>query len=170
MRAVPDSLGVTSAREPDTEAIAAHLREADLLDPAELRELIPSLLILEGVAIRASPPFDAEATAALRACNQRLLDAADDPPAAVRADDEFHRRLTSGCDNRELLEVISLVREALLGWEREYMAAPERLRRSVREHEAIVAALERGDHAVAAERVRDNFTSGMPASAPPRRA
>jgi DNA-binding GntR family transcriptional regulator len=147
----------------DIQAIAEHLRQADLLDPAELRELIPSLLMLEGVAVRESPPFDAGAIAAMREANRRLRDSADDPAAAVRADDEFHRHLTARCDNPHLLEVVELVRKALLGYERVYMLSPERLARSVDEHEAIVAALESGDHALAAERVRENFTSGMPA-------
>jgi hypothetical protein len=31
---------VGSARDPDIQAIADHLRQADVLDPAELRELI----------------------------------------------------------------------------------------------------------------------------------
>jgi DNA-binding GntR family transcriptional regulator len=38
------------------------------------------------------------------------------------------------------------------------MLSPERLAQSVGEHEAIVAALECGDHALAADRVRVNFT------------
>jgi DNA-binding GntR family transcriptional regulator len=160
-------LGVGSARDPDVQAIAEHLSEADLLDPAELRELIPTLLILEGVAVRESPPFDAETIAALRASNRRLLDSAGDPGAAALADDEFHRRLTAGCDDAHLLEVVDLVRKALLGYERLYMLSPERLARSVDEHEAIVAALESGDHVLAADRVRENFTSGMPASDAP---
>ena len=147
---------------PDVQAIAEHLRQADVLDPAELRELIPSLLILEGIAIRESPPFDAEAIAALRAANQRLSDSKADPTAAALADDDFHRRLTGGCTNSSLLEAVDLVRKALLSYERLYMLSPERLARSVDEHEAIVAALESGDHALAADRVRENFTSGLP--------
>ncbi len=153
-----------SRRDPEIEALAQHLREADLLDPAELRELIPSLLILEAVAVRESPRFDAETIAALRASNRRLGDSADDPTAAALADDDFHRRLTAGCGNAHLLEVVDLVRKALVGYERLYMLSPERLARSVDEHEAIVAALEAGDHAAAADRVRDNFTSGLPES------
>jgi DNA-binding GntR family transcriptional regulator len=150
------------ARDQDIEALAEHLREADVLDPAELRELIPSLLILEGVALRESPPFDAEAIAALRAANQQMLDSAGDAAVAAAADDEFHRLLTSACDNAHLLEVVDLVREALVSYERAYLLSRERLERSVSEHEAIVAALERGDHELAAERVRENFTSGLP--------
>jgi DNA-binding GntR family transcriptional regulator len=159
---LPDSRGVGSTRDPDVEAIAAHLRQADVLDPAELRELIPSLLMLEGLAVRESPPFDADAIAALRAANRRLLDSAGDAEAAALADDEFHRRLTAGCKNAHVLELVDLARKALLSYERLYMLSPERLARSVGEHEAIVAALERGDHALAADRVRENFTSGLP--------
>jgi DNA-binding GntR family transcriptional regulator len=149
-------------RDPDIDAIVEHLDQTDVLDPAELRELIPSLLILEGVAVRESPPFDAEGIAALRAANRRLLDSAEDPTAAALADDEFHRRLTAGCGNAHLLEVVDVVRKALLGYERLYMLSPERLAQSVEEHEAIVAALESGDNELAAERVRENFTSGLP--------
>jgi DNA-binding GntR family transcriptional regulator len=153
---------VDAPRDPDIEALAEHLRQADVLDPAELRELIPSVLILEGVAVRESQPFDAEAIADLRAANRRLRDSADDPSAAALADDEFHRRLTAGCTNGQLLEVLNLVRKALLRYERLYMLSAERLAQSVGEHEAIVAALESGDHGLAAERVRENFTSGLP--------
>jgi DNA-binding GntR family transcriptional regulator len=152
-----------STRDPDVQAIAEHLRQANVLDPAELRELIPSLLILEGIAVRESPPFDTEAIAALRAINRRLANSVADPTAAALADDDFHRRLTAGCGNTHLLEVVDLVRKALLGYERLYMLSPERLARSVAEHEAIVAALESGDNALAADRVRENFTSGLPA-------
>jgi len=98
----------------------------------------------------------------LRAANKRLLESAGDAAAAVAADDEFHRRLTANCGNPRLLEVIDPVRRAMLGYERVYMLSPERLARSVEEHEAILAALERGDHVRAAELVRENFTSGMP--------
>jgi DNA-binding GntR family transcriptional regulator len=146
--------------DPDVQAITEHFRKADMTDPAELRELIPSVLLLEGVALRESPPFDGEAIAELRATNQRFLEAADDAPAAAQADDDFHRLLTARCGNAHLLEVIDVVRKALLRYEREYMLAPGRVKQSVGEHEAIVEALERGDHALAAERVRENFTSG----------
>jgi DNA-binding GntR family transcriptional regulator len=153
---------VDSPRDPDIEAIAEHLRQADVFDPAELRELIPSLLILEGVAVRESPPFDGEAIAELRAANDRLRDSAGAPTAAAEADDDFHRGLLTGCEDAHLLEVVDLVRKALMRYERVYMLSPDRLARSVDEHEAIIAALEAGDHALAADRLRVNFTSGLP--------
>jgi DNA-binding GntR family transcriptional regulator len=153
---------VGPTREPDIQAIAEHLRQVDVLDPAELRELIPSLLLLEGVAVRESPPFDPERIAALRDANRRLHDSAGDPTAAALADDEFHRRLTAGCGNAHLLEVVDLVRTALIGYERLYMLSPERLAGSVEQHEGIVAALESGDQVLAADRLRENYTTGLP--------
>jgi DNA-binding GntR family transcriptional regulator len=154
--------GVGAAPDPQVEEITALLRDAGSLDPAELRELNPSLLILEALAVRESPPYDAETIAELRAANRRLLESAGDATAAALADTQFHRRLTAGCGNPRLLEVIEPVRRALLGYEREYMLSPERLARSVDEHEAIIAALERGDHALASDLVRQNFTTGIP--------
>jgi DNA-binding GntR family transcriptional regulator len=153
---------VASPGEQDLQALARHLRDADVLDPAELRELIPSLLLLEATAIREAPPFDAEAIAALRAINQRVRDSQGDATAAAQADDDFHRRLLGGCRNAHLLDVVDLVRQALLGYERLYMLSPERLALSVEQHEAIIAALEAGDHALAADRIRENFTTGLP--------
>jgi DNA-binding GntR family transcriptional regulator len=153
---------VDHPRDRTIEELAEHLRDADVLDAGELRELIPSLLILEGVAVRESPPFDAEAIAGLKAANERLRDSPDDAAAAALADDEFHRRLTAACTNANLMEVVDLVRKALLGYERLYMLSPQRLTLSVEQHEAIIAALEAGDHALAADRIRENFTSGLP--------
>jgi DNA-binding GntR family transcriptional regulator len=153
---------VGAAHETDVREIIDRLREADCLDPAELRELNPSLLILEALAVRESPPYGAEAIAELRAANKRLLESAGDPSAAALADDEFHRRLTADCGNPRLLEVVDPVRRALMAYERVYMLSPERLARSVDEHEAIVAALECGDHERASDLVQENFTSGMP--------
>ena len=148
--------------DPNVEELAERLRQANELDAGELRELIPSVLILEGVAVRQSPPFDADAIAALKAANQRLRDSGGDADAAARADDDFHRRLTAGCGNAHVLEVLDIVHKALERYERLYLTSPDRLARSVAEHDAIIEAIEAGDHDLAADRVRVNFTSGLP--------
>jgi DNA-binding GntR family transcriptional regulator len=153
---------VAPSRDPEIREIAARLRAAERLSSDELRELYPSVLILEALALRESPPFDATAIAELRAANQRLLDSKGDAVAAALADDDFHRRLTAHCGNDRLLEVLAPVRQSLLAYERVYMLSPERLKRSVDQHEAIVAALEAGDHEGAADQLRENFTSAIP--------
>jgi DNA-binding GntR family transcriptional regulator len=132
------------------------------LDSAELRELYPAVLMLESIALRDQPRFDAEALDELRAANARLRAAEGDGAAASLADDAFHRRLTAACGNERLLAVLEPVRRELLRYERIYMDAPERLARSARQHDEIVAALEAGDNALAAQLVRANFTTALP--------
>jgi RNA polymerase sigma-70 factor (TIGR02960 family) len=153
---------VEAAQDPDVHDVIARLRDADSLDPAELRELNPSLLILEALAVRESPPFGTDAIAELRAANKRLLDSAGDATAAALADDDFHRRLIANCGNQRVLDAVDPVRRAMLGYERVHMLSPARLARSVDEHEAIIRALERGDHSGAADLLRENFATGMP--------
>ena len=58
----------------------------------EARRLYPSVVVLESLAVRQSPAFDDAALDALRAANERLRAARDDPAAAIAADDDFHRR------------------------------------------------------------------------------
>ena len=54
------------------------------------------------------------------------------------------------------------IKRALLRYERVYMVDPARIERSAAQHEAIVAALEAGDHAAAAQLVRHNLSRGLP--------
>jgi DNA-binding GntR family transcriptional regulator len=91
-----------------------------------------------------------------------LLDARDDAPGAVAADDEFHRLLVAGCDNEHLLAALRPIKRALLRYERVYMLDPARIERSAGQHDAIVSALESGDHAAAAQLVRQNLAHGLP--------
>ena len=84
------------------------------------------------------------------------------PGAAIVADDDFHRVLTAGCGNQHLLAALDPVRHALLRYERVYMREPVRIERSVAQHEGIIEALARGDHADAAQRVRENLSGGLP--------
>jgi DNA-binding GntR family transcriptional regulator len=132
------------------------------LDSGELRELYPAVLLLESIGVRDRPPFDAACLDTLRAANERLRASRGDAAEAALADDAFHRALTAGCGNDRLLAVLDPVRRALLRYERIYMLDEQRLARSVAQHDAIIAALDAGDQARAAELVRENYTSGMP--------
>ena len=85
-----------------------------------------------------------------------------DPAAAMLADDDFHARLTAGCTSEPLLAVLRPVKRALLRYEHVYMREPARIERSAAQHDEIVRALERGDHADAAQRLRRNLTRRPP--------
>jgi DNA-binding SARP family transcriptional activator/DNA-binding GntR family transcriptional regulator len=128
---------------------------------SEARRLYPTVVVLESLAVRQMPPLDATALAALRAANERLRSSGG-PLAAVAADDDFHRVLTADCGNAHLLAALDPVRRALLRYERVYMREPGRIERSAAQHDGIIEALERGDHADAAQRVRENLSGGLP--------
>jgi DNA-binding GntR family transcriptional regulator len=82
--------------------------------------------------------------------------------AAIVADEDFHGHLASACGNEPLLAALRPVKRALLRYEQVYLLDPARVERSVAQHDAIIAALERGDQAQAAQRVRENLTGGLP--------
>jgi len=129
---------------------------------SEARELYPLAVALESIAVRQSPPLDRRALDAIRNANARMRAALHNPCAAIVADDDFHARLTADCGNERLLAALRPVKRALLRYERMYMLDPARVERSAAQHDAIIAALERGDHAQAAQRVRANLTGGLP--------
>ena len=129
---------------------------------SEARRLYPSVVVLESLAVQTMPPLEAPALDALRGANDRFRASAGDPAAAIAADDDFHRALTASCGNEHLLAALAPVRRALLRYERVYMRVPARIERSVAQHDAIIAALARGDHARAAHLVRENLAHGLP--------
>src|SRR5215207_7905866 len=129
---------------------------------SEARELYPLVVVLETIAIRRSPAFEPAVLEALREANRRMRAAVGDPSAAMLADDDFHARLTAGCPSEPLLAVLRPVRRALLRYEPVYMLEPARIERSAAQHDEIVRALERGDHAEAAQRLRHNLARGLP--------
>jgi DNA-binding GntR family transcriptional regulator len=128
----------------------------------EARELYPLAVVLETIAIRQSPPFESAAIEGLREANRRLRAALRDPTAAMLADDDFHTQLTAGHPSEALLAVLRPVKRALLRYEHVYMREPARVERSAAQHDEIIRALARGDHAGAAQHLRGNITGGLP--------
>ena len=128
----------------------------------EARRLYPSAVVLESLAVRVSPAYRAATLAALREANARFRGALANPMAAIRADDEFHRALTEGCENPHLLAALRPIKQALMRYESVYMLDPARIERSAAQHDAIIAALAGGDQAGAAQLVRENLARGLP--------
>jgi DNA-binding SARP family transcriptional activator len=136
------------------------------LGVVEARELYPLAVVLESIAIRQSPAFTQSALEGLREANRRMHAASHDATAAMQADHDFHARLTSGCDSEPLLAVLRPVKRALLRYEQVYMNEAVRVERSAAQHDEIIRALERKDHAEAAQRLRRNLTAGLPELTP----
>jgi DNA-binding GntR family transcriptional regulator len=132
------------------------------LDEDELRELYVVSMLLEGLALRTSPPFDEKALAGLRDANERLARAVGDTAAAVAADDDFHAALVNHSGNDELCRTHRQAHQALIRYERFYYVGEDHIRRSTSDHERIIAALEAGDHEAAVAAVRANYEGSLP--------
>ena len=132
------------------------------LDEIELRETYPVVLLLEGLAVRSTPSFPADAIAHLREINADMERDGHDAAAAATDDFRFHEELVRHCDNDQLLGTLRPLKRRLLRYELAYMSLPRNVGRSVAQHAEIVDALERGDRDAAAATVEANFRAAMP--------
>jgi DNA-binding GntR family transcriptional regulator len=130
------------------------------LDEASVRELNAVTALLESLAVRLAPRFDAQRRAALRAANARLR-AARNPVAAAIADRDVHRRLVEPGADAVLLDTLRPAQAAL----RPLAAGGPvgDVRRHAAEHDEIIDALAAGDVATAADRLRAHVTRRLPA-------
>jgi DNA-binding GntR family transcriptional regulator len=132
------------------------------LSEIEVREGYPVVILLEGLAVRTTPGFRAEAIARLREINDEMANESNDAMAAATHDYEFHEELVRHCGNEQLLGTLRPLKRLLLRYEYNYMSAEDFVSRSVRQHAAIIERLESGDLDVAATLVEDNFRDSLP--------
>jgi DNA-binding GntR family transcriptional regulator len=132
------------------------------LDEIELRETYPVALLLEGLAVRSTVTFPAQALVRLREINGDMERDGDDAAAAATHDFRFHDELVRHCGNDQLLATLRPLKRRLLRYELAYMALPRNVGDSVAAHAGIVEALERGDRDAAAAAVEANFRDALP--------
>jgi DNA-binding GntR family transcriptional regulator len=132
------------------------------LDELELRETYPVALLLEGLAVRSTPAYPADAIARLREINADMERDCHDAAAAATHDFRFHEELARHCGNDQLLGTLRPLKRRLLRYELAYMALPRNVGRSVAQHAEIVDELERDDRDAAAAAVEANFRDAMP--------
>jgi DNA-binding GntR family transcriptional regulator len=132
------------------------------LDELELRETYPVALLLEGLAVRSTPAYPADAIARLREINADMERDGHDAAAAATHDFRFHEELVRHCGNDQLLGTLRPLKRRLLRYELAYMALPRNVGRSVAQHAEIVDELERDDRDAAAAAVEANFRDAMP--------
>jgi DNA-binding GntR family transcriptional regulator len=132
------------------------------LDELELRELYPVALLLEGLAVRNAPAFEAGQLDRLREINGRLAASIHDPTTAATCDWEFHDELVRRCGNEQLLDTLRPLKRQLLRYEYAYMDDVATVERSAGQHAAIVDALAAGEAERAASLVEANFRDALP--------
>lgn len=117
-------------------------------DDAEETYLLKGTLeaLAAALSVRNGPPGLADE---LDAINAELRDAVEAKPSDVvrilEINDRFHRTLTEASGKTKLSRLVTVYRRQTLRYNYIYVSALSRLRHSVEEHRAIVAALRRKD-------------------------
>jgi DNA-binding GntR family transcriptional regulator len=130
------------------------------IDGDEARELNAVAGILETLAIDRAPAFDAGAIEALRGANRAFRQSGSAAAVAV-ADHDLHRGLSEPCGDERLLATLAPVRRGLYRLRTALAPDPGAVARAADEHDAIIDALESGDHATAAQRLREHVAGGL---------
>ena len=130
-------------------------------DAHDLRDVFQTRVLIESelcrlAATAMTPPVLSDLNAAAQAFEDAW--ASGDLVAHVEADLAFHLGIAAACPNRMLTNLYRTVQQLLTETQRHPIpnTNPDRMRQSIAEHWGIVEALERGDGAAAAERMRDH--------------
>ena len=126
----------------------------------ELEQIYPIRPLLDPEALRLAGLPSPERMRRLRELNQQIV-AARDADAAIGLDDAWHLELVAACPNRVLVELI----EQFIRRTRRYETALMRERKNVLgagdAHDAIMAALDRGDLDAACAALKTNLQTGF---------
>lgn len=131
------------------------------LDTRAARDTFPVVAALHALATRMSTPLmSANDVDALRAANRNLESAlaGHEVMRAIAADDNFHQRFVERSGNTEVGPTLDRLTSKIRRLEVAQFGSLAGLR-SVEQHEAIIAAVDRHDAALAAERVEENWLS-----------
>jgi DNA-binding GntR family transcriptional regulator len=127
-------------------------------------DLYPIIEALELLALRlADKGLLAERVASMRRANRALKQAIDnkDSATAAAADVDFHRAVTTGCTNRELIEIVDGLKRKHQRLESAYFGWSSAAAASVIEHDRIIAAIARGKGKSAATALSANWRNSL---------
>ena len=129
------------------------------LSAGELREIYPILAVLDALTLELAPDLGPPLVAELRALNGRIASAGR--TRRVVLDSEWHDCLARAGANERLRATLRSLRRAVQRYEVAYLSDEKLAQRSVREHEAIAAALERGERRKAATLLRAHWEDSI---------
>jgi DNA-binding GntR family transcriptional regulator len=132
------------------------------LPPERIDLMFEAMAEIEAVCARlASQRMTPSERAGLEDLHRRMdeMAAAGDVEGYAPANTDFHSRIIEGCHNRDLVAMANSMRVALAGLRRYQLRDAGRIRRSSREHGAIVAGLAAGDPAATAAAIRRHLGS-----------
>ncbi|GAA4768614.1 FadR/GntR family transcriptional regulator [Microbacterium gilvum] len=102
------------------------------------------------VARLAAGRMDADGRRRLAECTTRMADGLDDLAAFARADRDFHQVLAEAADNAVLVDTLHVVRSLLQVYADRAVHDTDAAEVALREHEAVLAAVQAGDEDAAA--------------------
>ncbi|MFJ8965680.1 GntR family transcriptional regulator [Lentzea sp. NPDC102401] len=131
------------------------------LEAEPVRDALVVVQSMHALAIGiAVPKMPAEDLAAMRAANKAFKKALDtnDAVAALAADDEFHAVAVHRCGNFAIAATIDRFTPLVRRAEHSRFSSPD-ARHSVTQHQQIIEACEKGDPALAATLVDENWNT-----------
>jgi DNA-binding GntR family transcriptional regulator len=134
----------------------AFVRHPGVVELVEMFEVMAELEAMCGrhAARRISPGALAELSVAARACEQALEK--QDPDGYYHRNEEFHQLIYKAAGNNFLATEAQRLQKRLRPFRRMQLRARGRMQQSMREHAAILKALEAGDADVAAAALRSH--------------
>lgn len=140
-------------------SLGRYLRRRNLMNPEKIHEVRETLELQTTrlAAQRASP----EDLSAIRGALDRMSDAGDDPEASSLADVEFHRAIAKAADNDLYLVLVDSLYDILMEIRLATLSLPGRSQAVVKQHAAVLGALEAGDPAAAMQAMRDHLADSL---------
>jgi DNA-binding GntR family transcriptional regulator len=129
------------------------------LSREEFEQIYPIRGLLDPEALRLAGKPSKEQLARLVALNEKMRRARS-RREAIEVDDQFHLQLIAACPNRVLVSLIEQFMRRTRRYELALMGQPRGIHSTVREHEAVIGALRRGDVRGACAALRTNMKSG----------
>lgn len=130
------------------------------MDTKTGREIYGLVAELEALALRRSGIPDPDTLAQLRDLDRQRARRPEehDPSEAADLDIEWHRVLVADCPNRQLLELLEVLRQRAYRYEYGFLNDFTRVGlKGIKQHEAVLDALEEGDVEEAANRLLDHW-------------
>jgi len=142
---------------------AARRSSVGPLSLQQARNVYPLAGVIEGLALRlALPAMDAPALDEMRSANVRLAEAlrAGDAAAAMVADHALHGVFVARCGNADLIHLLADLKDKVRRIERAFWGGADRSA-SVRDHDALIAAIAGRDLAVAEAALARNWERSL---------
>lgn len=131
------------------------------LSAREAREVYPVLWTLEALALEQSGDLGFSQVERLAGLNDRFKKAQGNPTRARGVDSLWHRALIERCPNAALLRIIEDLRTKIARYESIFMKDVVLTSVSVKQHRAVIEALEKENLEGAMEALKEHWRTGL---------